>query len=82
MLGLSGIRMYERFYIDQNILPTSYNSNLSFIIKGVDHKVTSKGWETTITSLAAANNATTQTNANLSLPKNQIETANPPTSDN
>jgi len=82
MLGLSGIRMYERFYIDQNILPTSYNSNLSFIIKGVDHKVNAKGWETTITSLAAANNATTQTNSNLSLPKTQISQDNPPSAEN
>jgi len=81
MLGLSGVRMYERFYIDQNILPSSYNRNLSFIIKGVDHKVSSKGWETTITSLAAVNNATTQNNSNLSLPKNEIEPSTNPSED-
>ena len=79
MLGISGIRMYERFYIDQNILPTSYNSNLSFIIKGVDHKIGKNGWETEINSLAVANNATTQTNEGLSLPKTQIDATTSPT---
>ena len=83
-LGMSGIRLYERFFIDQNILPESYNRDLSFIIKGVDHKVDSKGWETSISSIAAANNSDSKSsNKGVSLSRNAtapIET--PPLSEN
>ena len=52
MDGFSGLRIYEKFYITTEILPPSYPENLSFIIKGLRHKVDSAGWQTSIESLS------------------------------
>lgn len=46
--GLSGLKNYDKIYINQNVLPPNYPKNLGFIIQGVKHKVSSKGWETDI----------------------------------
>lgn len=52
MLGISGPRIYERFAIDDKILPPSYPQYLSFLIKGIRHDINLEGWTTTLTSLA------------------------------
>jgi hypothetical protein len=50
--GLSGPRIYERFFITGEILPESYPNNLAFLVKGLQHDINSSGWTTTIDSMA------------------------------
>jgi len=51
MDGFSGARIYERFTINNQVLPPSY-PKISFVIKGLNHKVDTNGWSTDIDSLA------------------------------
>jgi hypothetical protein len=51
MDGLSGIRQYQTFDIDETLLPNEYYDKLKFITTTVTHKIDTKGWETTINSL-------------------------------
>lgn len=52
MDGLSGMKIYETFNIDETLLPDEYQSRIRFIIRGVNHKIDSKGWETNIETLS------------------------------
>jgi hypothetical protein len=51
MQGFSGFKIYEKFYITTEILPPSYPDNLSFIVKGLRHSISDRGWETSLESL-------------------------------
>ena len=47
MEGLSGMVLYQRFKISEEILPPSYEKDgVEIIIKGIDHTVNDKGWKT------------------------------------
>ena len=51
MDGLSGIRIFDIFTVDNKILPEMYTNSLNFVIKGVQHDITVGGWTTTVNSL-------------------------------
>ncbi len=52
--GISGIKLYQRFKINDNVLPPSYTSRMvDLIVNSVDHEVTPSGWVTKIGTLAA-----------------------------
>jgi len=56
MVGLSGMRNYERFSITEEVLPYSYRSSeqggvINFLIKGITHKIDDNKWTTKIESL-------------------------------
>jgi len=51
MKGLSGMKLYQTFKVTENLLPPTYNKNLRFIIKNLDHSIDSNGWITKIQSL-------------------------------
>ena len=51
MLGLSGMKIYQKFTINQKFLPANYPERIEFLIKTISHKVDQKGWYTTIDSL-------------------------------
>ena len=51
MDGLSGIRIFDIFTVDNKILPEMYTNSLNFVIKGIQHDITVGGWTTTINSL-------------------------------
>jgi hypothetical protein len=55
MMGFSGLRIYEKFYITTEILPKSYPDTMSFLVKGLSHSVDSSGWKTKIDSLTITN---------------------------
>jgi hypothetical protein len=55
MMGFSGLRIYEKFYISTEILPYSYPDTMSFVVKGLSHSVDSSGWKTKIDSLTITN---------------------------
>jgi len=52
MDGFSGFRIYERFFIEGDVLPPSYPDNLQFILKGLKHTINQSGWNTIIESMA------------------------------
>jgi hypothetical protein len=54
MQGLGGIKIFQQFSVTQEILPSYYTGNLSFIIKGVNHTIDPGGWTTTVESLSIA----------------------------
>ena len=50
--GLSGIKIYERFVLSQNILPDNYSKGVDYLIKGINHKIGSDNqWVTSIETI-------------------------------
>jgi len=59
MWGLSGMRIYEKFSINQNMLPKIYHnddkertSKIEFLIKGVTHDITGNQWSTSLNTIS------------------------------
>jgi len=52
MTGLSGMKIYQEFTVDTNYLPSNYNREMTFVIKGVNHTIENNMWNTTIDSLS------------------------------
>ena len=44
MDGLSGVKIYNRVKVNTSFLPTNYGETLSFIITGVNHKLSGNEW--------------------------------------
>lgn len=55
MHGLSGIKLFQQFQIDQTILPSSYKGKLNFIVKGINHSIVPGSWTTTLETLTVSN---------------------------
>lgn len=82
-MGLSGMRIYEKFKINQQFLPSNYTKNIDFIIKGISHKIDKDGWFTSIESLSIPGKSSTAViNSKLVLkkPTETITTTPLPTS--
>jgi hypothetical protein len=54
MDGLSGMKVYQRFTIESDFLPTNYPRTLEFLIKGIKHKIENNQWITEIDSMCIA----------------------------
>jgi hypothetical protein len=54
MDGLSGMKVYQKFTIEADFLPTNYPRALEFLIKGVKHRIESNQWITNIESMCVA----------------------------
>lgn len=52
MDGLSGPRIFETYTIDETLLPDNYKNSIQFITKGVNHKIDTTGWYTTLESFS------------------------------
>jgi hypothetical protein len=52
MVGLSGMKIYQKFSINQNFLPSNYEETLEFLLKGITQTVNDKGWITSIEALS------------------------------
>jgi len=50
MYGLSGMKIYSKFFIDTAFLPANYPDNAEFLIKGVEHRIENNKWFTKIES--------------------------------
>jgi cell wall-associated NlpC family hydrolase len=73
MDGLSGIRQYQTFDIDETLLPNEYTNKLKFITTTVTHKIDTKGWETTVNSLGVPKNNKPTVSVDKDIPKIKIE---------
>jgi hypothetical protein len=52
--GLSGMKLFERFTLDDSILPPSYGEgNVDLLVKSLDHTIDSSQWITKIDTQAA-----------------------------
>tara|TARA_R110002060_G_scaffold26758_3_gene36362 strand:- start:269 stop:3652 length:3384 start_codon:yes stop_codon:yes gene_type:complete len=52
--GLSGMKLFEKFLIDDNVLPPSYGEgNVDLLVKSLNHSVTPSNWTTQIDTQAA-----------------------------
>jgi hypothetical protein len=56
MDGLSGMKVYQKFTIDTDFLPTNYPGTLEFLIKGITHTIAGNEWTTSIESMAIPKN--------------------------
>jgi hypothetical protein len=56
MDGLSGMKVYQKFTIDSNFLPTNYPGTLEFLIKGITHTIAGNEWTTSIESMGIPKN--------------------------
>jgi hypothetical protein len=57
IMGLGGIKLYERYTADDKVLPPNF-ANLDFIVKAVSHVISDNKWTTKIQSLAVASSRT------------------------
>ena len=54
MVGLSGLKIYNRLKVNTSFLPSNYDEALDFIITGVNHKITNNEWTTSLSTLATS----------------------------
>ena len=52
MDGLSGIKIYNKIEVNTSFLPTNYGDSLSFIVTGVNHKLSGNEWVTNLDTIA------------------------------
>jgi hypothetical protein len=52
MDGLSGMKVYQKYIIDTEYLPSNYPNSLEFIIKGISNTIDGNQWITTLESMA------------------------------
>ncbi|MEK6884754.1 MAG: D-alanyl-D-alanine carboxypeptidase family protein, partial [Nanoarchaeota archaeon] len=66
MNGLSGIKIYQKFSINSDFLPSNYPETIEFLVKGISHKVDNK-WETSVeTFMVPKNDITIQPTSSIS----------------
>ena len=52
MFGMSGMKIYQEFTLNTDYLPSNYEREMSWLIKGVTHTIENNSWTTTIESLS------------------------------
>ena len=62
--GMTGFKLYNSLFINQQFLPQQYPKAMKFLIIAHDHKVSSKGWTTTLKTISVP---ITDTNPNIRL---------------
>lgn len=66
MVGLSGMKIYQKFSINQQFLPSNYDETLEFLLKGITQKVDNKEWSTSIEALCIPKNVSSGASPALS----------------
>jgi LAS superfamily LD-carboxypeptidase LdcB len=51
LYGISGIKIFQKFKLSNDILPLSYKGDFEFQVMGVSHELDNSKWNTTINSL-------------------------------
>ena len=60
MEGMSGFKIYNRLKVNTDFLPTNYEETLDFIVTGVNHKISSNQWKTSLATLATSKSVLTK----------------------
>ena len=66
--GLSGVKIYNQINIASAFLPTNYGDTMEFVIIGVDHKLESNSWTTTLRALSKPKPITYEKKSNSNTP--------------
>ena len=66
--GLSGVKIYNQINIASAFLPTYYGDTMEFVIIGVDHKLESNSWTTTLRALSKPKPITYEKKSNSNTP--------------
>ena len=61
ILGISGLRITDVFNIGPGLLPSRYKGNVSFTITGIDNKIESNQWITSVSALMMITSEVTET---------------------
>ena len=75
MEGISGILLYNKILTTNEVLPSSYNNKINFIVQAIDHTINGNEWLTTLSTLSApkksnkSKNISAKDNNEFSLPK-------------
>jgi hypothetical protein len=56
MDGLSGMKVYQKYIIDTDYLPSNYPTSLEFLIKGITNTLQNNQWTTVLESIAIPKN--------------------------
>ena len=51
LYGISGLKIFQKFKLSNDVLPISYKGDFDFIVMGVSHTVNNSTWETKISSI-------------------------------
>ena len=57
--GISGIKIYNKINVNTSFLPKNYDDSLSFIITGVNHKLSNNSWVTNLDTIASLKSSKT-----------------------
>lgn len=52
IIGMSGIKIYNQLRLNTDFLPYNYPKVMEFVVMGINHKVDSSGWSTSINAIA------------------------------
>ena len=51
LYGMSGMKIFQKFKLSNDVLPLSYKGNFEFIVTGLSHTIDNSKWETSVSSL-------------------------------
>ena len=69
MDGLSGMKIYQRFFLNARMVPPRYPILFDTVIKGINHSIQNNTWDTTIETFAVYNSIMSTTTY-ISVPDN------------
>ena len=64
MHGLGGMKIFERFSVADDVLPSMYQNQTDFIITGLEHTIEGNTWDTNIIGNTISRNSSTVVNPN------------------
>jgi hypothetical protein len=70
MDGLSGMKIYSKFFIDTKYLPANYPDNAEFLIKNITHTIADNKWNTKIESVVISKGDSEKAYNKTTLPNN------------
>lgn len=65
MVGLSGMKIFNKFSINNTFLPSNYDNTLEFLLKGITQKVDNISWSTDIEALCIPKSISSGANPSL-----------------
>lgn len=71
--GIAGIKLFQKYGLEEGILPYSYKGKINFLIKNLSHTITKNKWTTTLESLTVPVAVNLET-LNLKLAQPEITT--------
>jgi hypothetical protein len=72
MVGLSGMKIFQKYSIDNYFLPLNYPETINFILKGITQKIEGNKWTTSIDGFCEPTNLTEANTDQITYTKPQI----------